>query len=345
MSYIKLDYIEVTQKIGTFYVAKITPADLRLIANDNLSRYKNAEDGIQRNINQIKSKEIREYIKNDEIATFPNSIVVALRSDHSEEDPDYYFNDEEKSLYIRKDSKVANIIDGQHRLSGFDSDEISFELIISIFLDLSLGQQARVFAKINSTQSKVSLDLVYDLFGITDERTPEKIAYFIVKHLNEDEDSSWQNQIKTLYYRDGFLAQGSMAKYIDKQLISKNKPLFYLYEQEKEANILAILKSYFKALSETFQNDWNDQIDKSVIKKTTGFVGAMNFFKDLHQLAKVKQLKVNYEFFKEILSRFDAKHEGFVSNIYVSGAVGQNLFRDTLRRCLTDEEKEIIGIK
>lgn len=83
---------------------------------------------------------------------------------------------------------------------------------MSIFLDISLGEQAKIFAKINSTQKKVDLSLVYDLFGMTEDRNPEKVAYYIVQHLNTEENSSWKGKIKTLADKNGDLAQGSYGK-------------------------------------------------------------------------------------------------------------------------------------
>ena len=78
-------------------------------------------------------------------------------------------------LKIRAHEKAASIIDGQHRLAGFtDLNSRDFELIVSIFIDLPVEDQAMLFATINLKQTKVSPSLVYDLFEETKLRSPQK---------------------------------------------------------------------------------------------------------------------------------------------------------------------------
>lgn len=327
-----LKVIEVRQKNAVFYLAKIKPSVLKLISNKSLSRYQNS-NGIQREPNPEKIVDIKNYILGDPLATFPNTIIISLRDDLSAESPLYKFN-EEGDLLLSLDPEVANVIDGQHRLAALKDSEDDFELPVSIFLDLSIGEQAKLFAIINSTQTKVPLDLVYEDFFQSAERSPEKISFYIVKNLNEDEKSPWFSKIKTLSERKGRnLAQGSMAKYIHKNLLNPGKPLSHMYTLEREKDIYEILKNYFTAIKDTFPEEWEDLSGKYILTKTTGFVGFMLFFGDI--LKNSKNEKLTKEFFAKKISLSKEKIGGLTSADYPSGAVGQGRIRNLLNESQT----------
>lgn len=345
MEYISLKVIKVSQNIGTFFITKMTPFQLHKIANKNLSRLKDLENGIQRDLQQQKIKEIKEYLKTQD-ATFPNSIILAIQNNPAEdEDPAYKLNEEEGTLEIRLSPDVANILDGQHRLNGFDDLNNSFELPVSVFLDLSLGEQAKIFAKINSTQKKVDLSLVYDLFGMTEDRNPEKVAYYVVQHLNTEINSPWNGKIKTLADKRGDLAQGSMAKFIHKELLEKEESFKKLYDQQRDTDIKNILLNYFSVISDIFPLAWENKDGKYVLTKTTGFNGFISFLISLTRLARHRKEALSKEYFKKYLDKVSDKFSDFTSSNYPSGAVGQNKIRDILRGSLSVEEKEFLKIR
>lgn len=344
MQYIKLNYIEIKQNIGTFFLCKMTPKQLHSVANSDLSRYSDTEKGIQRDISKARTKEIEVYLKNND-ATFPNTIIICVSDNPANTYPFYELDTKAKILSILSEKGVANILDGQHRLSGLSEDNTDFELPVAIFLDLSLGEQAKIFSKINSTQTKVSLDLVYDLFGMVEERSVEKSSYAIVKSLNSEETSPWYKKIKTLTERKGDLAQGSFAKYIDKELIGSGKILENLFKENRDKDLLTMLNNFFTGIKNVFPDEWENIPPLFILTKTTGFVGCMSFFKDLIKIARHQKKGLTLEFCE---SKIISSKDYFLkldSVNYESGAKGQNKIRDILRKGLTEEEKVIIGIK
>jgi len=342
--YISIPVIQVKQNIGTFLLGKMTPKNLHAIANKNLSRMKNLESGIQRDVQFDKLKEIREYLTSTD-ATFPNSIIIAIQNDLGSEFPTYEYLEAQSILKVKLADDTANILDGQHRLFGFSEEEVDFELPVSIFLDISLGLQAKIFAKINSTQKKVDLDLVYDLFGMTEERSPEKVAYFVVKHLNEDLGSPWFKKIKTLSERKGDLAQGSMAKYIHKQLLEKDAIFKKLYNAERDSDIRDIISNYFSAVKGAFPDAWKNEAGNYILTKTTGFNGFMGFMILLVRLASVNNKELSVSYFASYINSVSHEFNTFDSVNYESGAIGQNKIRDILRSSLSEHEKIQLKIK
>lgn len=343
----KLKTIKIHQNIGTFYLTKMTPSLLNKIKNRNLSVYKDEKNGIQRDIDKKKVSEIKKYIADDDLASFPNTIIIAIKDDLNPEYPLIKF-DKDDNLSVALEPDLANIIDGQHRLDGFDEDEEIFELPVAVFINLPLGEQAKLFAKINSTQTKVSLDIVYENFFKSDRRSREKTAFFIVKTLNEEVDSPWFNKIKTLSDRAGDLAQGSMAKFIDKRLIDEKKPLHELYLEEKDKQVFNLLFGYFSAIKEVFPESWENITDKYILTKTTGFNGFMSFFVDLLKVRNKNYSGMDKHYFVERFNytkEFFEKNGEFTNDTYPSGAIGQNMIRDILRKSLTEEERSLIGLK
>lgn len=330
----KLKTIKINQKIGAFYLTKMTPSLLNKIKNVNLSVFRDEVNGIQRDEDKNKIKEISRYLKNDEFASFPNSIIIALRDDLNVEAPLFKF-DAEDNLSIALEPDIANIIDGQHRLAGFTENENNFELPVAVFINLPLGEQAKLFAKINSTQTKVSLDIVYENFFKSKQRSREKTSFFIVKTLNEKIGSPWEGKIKTLSDRAGDLAQGSMAKYIDKYLLDTNRPLHSLFEAKEDQLIFDLIYNYFTAVNLVFPEAWENSSSNYILTKTTGFNGLMAFFVILLKQKELplREMSIDYFFGKLVKSRENFQEIGeFTNAFYPSGAVGQNLIRDILRK-------------
>jgi DGQHR domain-containing protein len=147
--------------------------------------------GIQRDLNEKRAEEIRQYVNSFD-ASFPNTFIVSVKSED-------ILSDENGQLSIRAHEGAASIIDGQHRLAGFsDYKKNDFDLIVSIFIDLPLEDQAMLFATINLKQTKVNASLVYDLYGETKLRSPQKTCHNISKLLNEESSSPFFHRIKPL---------------------------------------------------------------------------------------------------------------------------------------------------
>ena len=101
--------------------------------------------------------------------------------------------------------KLVAVVDGQHRLHGFEEveeDLRDINLPCAVFMGLSTPQQAAMFATINYNQRQVSKSITYELFGcsVDDEDQeywpPEKLAVFFARRLSVDELSPFRNHIK-----------------------------------------------------------------------------------------------------------------------------------------------------
>ena len=206
--------LQITQPIGTFYVAALTAELLlQVAASDVMSAALNPDgigytlSGTQRLIQDKRLGAIADYVERVDSA-FPNSIILAANydSDVGFDLDEVEAIEEERledagsppataprsrswtvsedgegrvSLHIPSAAKLAAIIDGQHRLFGFAKTDprgpsLRMPLVCAVFLDLPKPLQAQLFATINSTQKPVDRSLTFELFGYNVSDEPEE---------------------------------------------------------------------------------------------------------------------------------------------------------------------------
>lgn len=365
--YIYLLCQKIEQPIGTLYstaldwktLKHISFSDPRVLVgyDDNgLEIYR----GIQRALSKTRVEEIQKYVNEYDYATFPTSVLINFphekieivdmninidfNSNKSEED----FNFSQKTLDLSfKDyhnlvmlifpyeKSIAQIIDGQHRMSGFkDTDNLQFDLPVTIFVDQLVEQQAEIFSTINGKQTRVTPSLVYELFGITERKSPYKTAHNIIKVLNESDESPLKNWIKRLgksnNFYDGYITQSTAnknilkllsgnAKQVDEDMrrlardekLTETTPysrngavLRKFYIKDDELSIIKILFNFFNAVHDKFPEEWAKE--DSIFKRTIGLTALFKVLTDLIPLG-IHNKSLKKEYFLEMINDVDLK--------------------------------------
>jgi len=160
-------------------------------------RSKDNPEEVQRLLDPSRAKEIGEYIK-ESTSLLPNAIVVSLT-------PDVTISPTGNSgevviQFPSREGKYAYILDGQHRLAGFDHSEgVEFDLPVVALYNADENLRGKVFADINSKQVKVSdvhlLSLYYQIRELPSE---EALTMDVVHKLAKDNDSPLYGKIKLL---------------------------------------------------------------------------------------------------------------------------------------------------
>lgn len=372
MEYIKnIDFIEIKQPIGKFYIARMKCIDLLDIALFDIRRIERDETsnidtyfGIQRKPSPNRLKEISEYVKYVD-ATFPNSIVVSINSIESEESdtPIKNIYIENGKLSIRRNEMIAQIIDGQHRLLGLqraiDEDnslfsyEIkeNFELAVTIYVDMDVENQSMVFATINKAQTKVNKSLVYDLYDLSNTRSPYRTSHNIVRVLNENIKSPLKDKIKMLgvaddsqnetiaqatlvdcivnYISKNALRDRDISKRGEKLLLGNENKLFFRkwFIEEKDLLIARTLLNYFLAIKEKWPIAWDNN---TILVKSTGIIAFMNFLSNIIEKHPLNDIELSKDIFVSILNSVDIEDKDFTNEIFPSGGVGQRKIKQIL---------------
>jgi DGQHR domain-containing protein len=277
-----------------------------------------------------------------------------------------------------------NIIDGQHRIKGIEvainrlqtqidtvqqtlagnrnseelqtrlnyftqrlNDLYNIELVVSFFIAKRLEYQAMIFSTINRTQKRVSESLVYSLFGLTTEDSPQKTALQVVLALNAHEHSPFKNRIK-LYGGDYEsnqtppLSQATMVKTIinlicenpreaendrfrkRKDLLNrslgsnKNLPFRKYYASNNDSAISDILFYFFSSVRDSFidENEISDWMfdpetmkSSNILHTTVGYQALLEILVDiLEELPEHNRFnKKAYKGFTDKLSKLNIR--------------------------------------
>lgn len=366
----KYKVIEVNQPLGTFYVFKISAFDLRQLVDTEpyfltLENNKFQNEGIQRRFNEDRGKEIAKFLKSTESA-LPNSIIIAGNTkDFSEENQwkivkETVNNCIEDYLVIPELKINGAVIDGQHRLFSFkhlsNDEQKKYELLCTLYLDLPNPYQAYIFATINMNQRKVDKSLAYELYGydLNDEEankwSPEKLAVFLTRKLNTDEQSVFKGHILLAANNDEILVKLSGSNSLDwsistaalvegiLSLITNNAKrdrdeLQMIYENERTRSILQNIKT--TAPLRKYYIEGNDLLIYTIL---------INFFKASYEalynlnsiLFKTVGIQVQFIVLKKILQKLeedrDVSIDYFSERIdeYFTKVINQNIdFNDS----------------
>ena len=360
--YVVLLCQKVVQPIGDLYTTCIDWQTLKRIAysfprvlmgKDETGKEEYA--GIQRLLSPERVVEITSYVNRDTSATFPSSIIINIPIEELDViavNPVFSItnNDEKNNIKSLEHNKVfetqiadlflfifpfkesvAQIIDGQHRMSGFENshEDFKFDLPITIFVDQLIPIQAEIFSTINGKQTRVTPSLIYDLFGLSQKRSPYRVANEIVRLLNESDQSPIKNWIRVLgkanQFYAGYITQSTVVKNLlllicgnikqaeeDKRILSIGgklsvKPtltnretiLREFFINEEDEIIFKTLTNFFKAVQTTFAEEWNKE--DSIIKKTVGFTALFKVFIFLAAKGKAND-DLTYKYFLHELS-------------------------------------------
>lgn len=349
------------QPAGTFYFGAVPATDIAKISVVNPRFYnpltEKPEGGVQRDSSKKRIKEIADYARSPD-ASFPTPVILALTENS------YFIENEYLTIH---DFGVADIVDGQHRIEGLKESGVmdKFTLPVVFLLDPTEEEKALIFATINGKQTTVPASLVYDLFGVTKSRSPQKTCHEIARAMNSSELSPWRGRLKMLGKKtlgtDESLSQGSFIKFLlplitsnptqDMTRIKSGEPpevhphcIFNEYFNSKDDEvILKVLLNVFNAVKVTWPDEWADP-SKSVLTKTTGYTGIMTALPELVKLGKKHNILSQKYFnliFEKTKEELDSLGINLTSGYFNSSARGEAAFK----KHILDSTKRITDIE
>jgi DGQHR domain-containing protein len=266
-------------------------------------RGKDEEEGaVQRVLNKQRIAAIKKYILEGNI--FYSTFILNWTDTKIKPE----FKDDEIVIPIVAAS--AQAIDGQHRLVGLqealkeDPTIGEKEIIVTLSLNLSTKDAAKIFININSEQKPVPKSLIYDLFGEIENDTNHSInrAADIAEELNDNIDSPYYRAIKYpgqpkgAGYVDLSTVVGSLKKHLESDGVFASHKLTNLQNQK------VVIMNYFTALKFYYDREelWTNKT-KNPFLTNAGFFGAIeHLIKNLLiKCAEKKSFKV--EDFKSLL--------------------------------------------
>ena len=282
------DVVVVTQNARKFYLTMLRARDLIQISYASVRNRDMEEGAVQRLLNPRRIDSIKEFTLNG--GDYPNCIVLN-------------WVDTKNKLTIAKGSisvpirdRVAQIIDGQHRVEGIRAAIKvrpaigKLEIPVAFYEHLTTKQCADIFLSINTEQKPVQRSLVFDLYGVASQHVVDPAAVRardIATQLNEQEDSPFKGLIR-LPGKQTTGEVGTRKKQsagVDlSTVVTSLKPLVEekgIFEQvgvgELQMQTSALL-NYFDVLREWYGGLWTDR--DNVFLTAAGFSGAIDFLKN-----------------------------------------------------------------
>lgn len=339
-NYLELRALKVNQPLGEFFVISISANDLLEVSFSEPLQYVASDGelrGSQRPKDDKRLKEIATYIESVEMA-FPNSIILAANytekgtiSTDSEERWRVEKDGCGYKIIIPKETPLAAIIDGQHRLKAFDfvTKQERFDdlqLLCSVYFDLPNSYQAFLFATINSNQKKVDRSLALEQFGynVDDEQekawTPEKFAVFLTRKLNIEDNSPLHNHIKVTP--------------LNSELLFENDP-----KSEWKVSTATVVDGICKLISS------NPKRDRIIMQQKHFLKGrSREMIKDIKDVSPLRFLFIegrDQTIYDTILNYFNEVRKALWQNLseksYIVRTVGLQALFDYLRLILMKE--------
>jgi DGQHR domain-containing protein len=347
----KLSFLMVKQPIGQFYIASINAGKLvkycYIHRRDYNPQLFMSIGGVQRKDSKERINQIKKY-SSDPDSTFPSSIIVSVDSSRLKITQQFIeFPDDSKELF--------EIIDGQHRILGLNESEYlnDFEIPVVIMPDLTEEEKAYVFSTINSNQKKIDPSLIYDLFEVSQHRSPQRTIHEVARAMNSDESSPFYRKLKMLGYKTQeteILSQGTFVNALitliskkpkDDVIDIKNKkklesdkalPLRNYFINDQDEIIYKIIYNYFSAIRDVFPKEWANTKDY-IICRTTGFGGLCMALERLVSDGYEKKT-MDYDYFYGIINKYrlflDQNHKKLTSEFYPSNISLQRSIRNDI---------------
>jgi DGQHR domain-containing protein len=236
------------------------------------------DKGVQRPLSERRCKDVAKFIDSHE-GIFANNLILNFPKEAefiSSEN-----NASEGVIRIPDVSKSVWVIDGQHRLFGFQHSNKQLKLLCSGFINLNIERQAQIFITINQEQKGINPSVLYDLLPIIKDADFKKMrSQSLVKQLNEDSESPWFNEVKMLGVGKGLVSQAAFARNLE-TLIDPNGGILSQYPENLQYSILV---NYFNAFKSLFFKEWGSS--KHVLTKAIGLTAMCGIFPKIHSLCE-----------------------------------------------------------
>jgi DGQHR domain-containing protein len=272
---IEVDAWKITHSGTDFYVFVLNSSILLKIsyASEN-----EKEQGAQRPLDPKRTSKVAQFIDSID-GILPNNVILNLSKESKFESSSK--NSNFGKIIIPDVENSCWIVDGQHRIYGFEKSSKKFDLICSGFIGLSVEKQAQIFKTINQEQKGINPSVLYDLLPLTKDADYGKIrSQRLVELLNQDPESPWFNEVKMLGVGKGLVSQAAFARCLEK-LIDPKGGVLTPYDEGLQYKILL---NHFNAFKAIFNEAWGN--NKYVLTKAIGLSLMCGIFPNIHSLCE-----------------------------------------------------------
>ncbi|QRF74292.1 DGQHR domain protein [Candidatus Micrarchaeum sp.] len=254
-----------------YYIASVNPLDLLKISY--VARRERGDQAFyQRMISENKINQIEYYINHNR-KQFYNNVIVAINDrDRIKFTPSKALEDRQEigELTIEKTTEPLWIIDGQHRLYGYakaeeklnsnrsdreknNKEKTNWKIPVSFVVGLDTKLQGELFMDINTTQTSLSADYIWDLYSIYNESKLEGFISKLIKKMNVG-DGYFKGKIyipsSSIKKDKGQLTISKIGRAIKENKQIFNEMISSKRDEEEVNKAFRIINTYFEYINE-----------------------------------------------------------------------------------------------
>lgn len=246
----------------------------------------NPEEGYQRKFDERRAVEIAEYLSTDG-ASIPINIVLSAPPA-----AELAYTRKNKQISFQRVPEAFAVIDGQHRLWGYQKCRTRHRVPIAIYEGLDQAAEARLFLDINNKHKGVPKDLLKNVKSITGTETEaEANLRRLFTRLNTEEASPLRGKLNLGETTPGKLSRttfdSALGRAMKSELLSK-QPAEKQYE---------LLLNFLRA----FQTEIDD---KEQLCKRNYFGAIFELFDEIVRKAKKELNSVKLPALQTVVSLF-----------------------------------------
>jgi DGQHR domain-containing protein len=248
-------------------------------------RHENAIDGFQRRLNRSRAEEISEYL-NTEGNSIPINIVLSAQPE-----AEFRHIRENKGLSFKRVPGAFVILDGQHRMWGYQMCPARHRIPVAIYEGLSRADEVRLFVDINTKHQGVPKALILDVKGLAGSETDEeKLLRELFDRLNTDEESPLCGKLSAAQATSGKLSRTAFNTALMRAI--RGDSLRRITSRDKQYEI--VLK---------FLRSFQDELeDKTLLLKRHFFSAIFDLFDEIVKKAKKEHGSVTLSSLQAIIN-------------------------------------------
>lgn len=198
------------------------------------ARVENPIDGFQRLLDRKRAKEIASYVDTG-FGTVPSAVILSAQPRAQ-----LHFDRATGLLRFKSDPRSFLIIDGQHRVYGFNLASKSVQIPVVVYNRLTRAQECQLFMDINTKQRPVPAELLLDIRHLSRmESTADALLRNVFDLFHLREDSALAGLLSPSERRKGKITRvtfNSALKSIDGAFVDA-----------QAEDVYAVLNAYLKA--------------------------------------------------------------------------------------------------
>ena len=321
-----------------YYVCLIDAKSLSEISYVARRGVDQEEGAVQRILNKKRISSIRDFLLDG--GFFPNTIILNVVKEAG-----FEFNSDTSKVSFTRNPRIAQIIDGQHRVEGLKeaiklNDQIGNMLIPTVLTNsLKTEDCAEIFISINTEQKSVPKSLIYDLYGLMNTSSQDfsiERGTDIAKILNTDDNSPYQGFIKFPGSRKfkGGIQLSTFVNYL-KPLV-KSDGEFNKYSLTTLEIQAAVIRNYLTAIQSYYNEEWESLNNPFIF--ASGLGAAVDMFTNKILPYSYSNKKFSESFFKKtiIIPKDKLIKQNEVKGL--SGEAARDYFKAKLLQCVCIEE-------